>query len=122
MTTNVDMLRTVILTPYRKGRGPRFKLEMWDTGRRDGRGQTTIGYRLTAQPGGVIFEGDDFNGSPLHSDDGDATVGSLLTFLTLRPGDTDADYFAGYTDEQRAYCDAHAEALGFEAMRRFGEV
>jgi hypothetical protein len=36
----------------------------------------------------------------LHADDSLETVASLLTFLTLRPGDTDADYFAGYTPAQ----------------------
>jgi hypothetical protein len=29
--------------------------------------------------------------------------GGLLVFLTLRPGDTDDDYFAGYTADQRKF-------------------
>jgi hypothetical protein len=39
--------------------------------------------------------------------------------LILRPGDTDADYFADYTDGQRAFCAAHAEALACEVYSRF---
>jgi hypothetical protein len=119
----MDKLRTIILAPYRKGAGPRFKLETWDTGRTDSRGTTTIGYRFTelSHPPVVIFEGADFNGSPLHADDSDETMRSLLTFLTLRPGDTDKEYFADYTEIQRAFCDEHAEALALEVDNRFGE-
>ncbi len=42
-----------------------------------------------------------------------------MGFLTLRPGDTDPDYFEDYTPEQHAYCDAHAEALSCEVSARF---
>lgn len=114
------ILRRCRFSPYRKGAGPRFDLLTWDTGRLDARGQTVIGYRLSSG-GAVIFEGEDFAGSPMHSDDSDGCVRSLMTFLTLRPGDTDADYFDGYTDAQFAFCDHHAEALSSEVMRRFGE-
>lgn len=121
---NDDMshLRTVRLVPYRKGCGPVFTLKMRDTGRRDWRGQTLIGYELRGTGLGVIFAGEDFAGSPMHADDSDECVASLMTFLTLRPGDTDAEYFAGYTDAQRAFCDAHAEALSFVVSQRFDRV
>jgi hypothetical protein len=69
----------------------------------------------------VLFEGTDFAGSPMHADDSDDTIRSLMTFLTLKPGDTDADYFEGYTDAQRDYCSAHAEALSMEVTNRYGE-
>ncbi len=119
-----DVLRRVRLTPYKKGAGPTFTLVMYATSRRDWRDQTRIGYRLTMRERGktvVLFAGEDFSGSPLRSDDSDETVAALLGFLTLRPGDTDADYFAKYTDAQKAFCDAHAETLGAEAITRFGE-
>lgn len=118
-------LRAVVFSPYRKGKGPTFRLSTFDTGRRDGRGQTIISYRLQECGAGferkTLFLGEDFAGSPLHADDSDETMRSLMTFLTLRPGDTDAEYFANYTDSQRAFCEAHAEALSAEVEARFGD-
>lgn len=121
----MEKLREVRLAPYLRGHGPTFHLMTWDTGRRDRRGQPYIGYRFTMREATglrtLLFTGEDFSGSPLHAIDSDQTVASLLSFLTLRPGDTDADYFEGYTDVQRAYCDAHAETLASEVYSRFGE-
>lgn len=118
-----DKLRRVILRPYAKGQGPVFVLTTYDTGKTDWRGQTKIAYLLTQREehrSTKLFEGDDFAGSPLHADDSDASIACLLGFLTLKPGDTDADYFNEYSEAQRAYCDAHAEALSAEVDRRFG--
>jgi hypothetical protein len=67
----------------------------------------------------TLFEGADFCCSPMDAIDSDATVAAILGFLTLRPGDTDAEYFDDYTDAQREYCTQHAEALSCEAMNRF---
>jgi hypothetical protein len=79
-----------------------YVLRTWDTGRMR-RGRTCVGYVLLAPDGAAIFEGDDFCPSPLHADDSDATLRALLGFLTLRPGDTDREYFDGYTPAQRAF-------------------
>lgn len=135
-----DILRRMRFAPYRKGMGPTFSLTTWDTHRTDRRGQTIIGYELrmhepstTVSGQGipivtfsrprtiVLFTGEDFAGSPMHADDSDACCASLMTFLTLRPGDTDADYFDSYTETQRAFCDSHAEALGCYLSDRFGD-
>lgn len=110
-----DYLRIDRLTPYRRGIGfPSFILATWSTDRTDSRGQTTIGYELV-QVGRfgprTIFTGEDFNGNPMHADDSRETALTLLGFLTLRPGDTDASYFAHYTPEQEAFADEHAELL-----------
>ena len=51
----------------------------------------------------VIFEGCDFGPSPCHAIDSLDTVEALLDFLTLRPGDTDREYFAAYTPSQVAW-------------------
>lgn len=80
-----------------------FRLTMWDTHRRDRRGQTRIGYELYDGPQ-LVFSGEDFSGSPMHADDADATVAGLLCFLSLRPGDTDREYFDDYTPEQLEWC------------------
>jgi hypothetical protein len=118
-------LRSMIFKPYRKGAGPVFTLQTWATDRTDSRGQTYISYCLSESMGnGVgrvfLFEGSDFAGSPLHADDSDETMLSLMTFLTLRPGDTDAEYFADYTPRQMAFVAQHAEALSCEVMNRLG--
>lgn len=120
----LDILRRCIFRPYRKGCGPTFRLTTWATNRYDNRGQQYIGYRLTAhdhEERVVIFEGEDFAGSPMNGDDSDATVAGIMGFLTLRPGDTDQEYFDGYTPVQVAYCDHHAESLACEIMARFPE-
>lgn len=114
----MEHLRTCVFRPY--GKGPAFKLDTWTTGRSDARGQSIIAYRLRSH-GETLFEGADFSGSPLHADDSDATMRSLMSFMTLRPGDTDADYFANYTPVQLEFCEQHAEALSLEVMDRFGE-
>ena len=36
---------------------------------------------------------------------------SVLSWVTTRPGDTDAEFFEGYTEDQLAWVDEHAEAL-----------
>jgi hypothetical protein len=119
-----DILRTVILTPYAKGMGPRFTLQMRDGGERRN-GQTLIAYTLWMKAPGmartVIFEGADYGVGAFVCIDSDDAVRGLLGFLTLRPGDTDADYFTNYTKEQRAFCDTHAEALAMATYDRFGE-
>lgn len=115
-----DVLRTTILRPYRKGSGPTFYLAVWDTGRRHARGTTMLGYCLK-QGVETIFEGEDFSPSPMDADDSDACLAALLGFLTVRPGDTDNEYFASYTPRQMQFAEEHAEQLGYEATRRFGE-
>lgn len=105
-----DLLRRCYFRPYLKGRGPTFRLDLGATNGTDWRGQTRLEYRLL-QDGVEVFAGSDFSGSPMHADDSDDTVRCLMGFLTLRPGDTDSEYFENYTPEQLAFCDAHAEAL-----------
>jgi hypothetical protein len=67
----------------------------------------------------VIFEGEDF-ATPGAVDSDDAIRG-LMGFLTLKPGDTDKDYFKNYTPTQRRFADQYAEDLQMEVINRFGE-
>ena len=119
-----DTLRRVILRPYRPGL-PHFTLHTWATTRRDDRGQTVIGYELRQHTPGAkpitLFQGEDFCASPMDADDSDEALAALLGFLTLRPGDTDDEYFEDYTPTQLAFCEQHAEALSCEAIAQFGE-
>jgi hypothetical protein len=79
-----------------------FTLKLWDTHRVDGYRKTILAYKLFDQ-GRLIFKGEDFHCSPLHAIDSLETVEALLAFLTLRPGDTDPEYFANYTPQQLAW-------------------
>ena len=113
-----DCMRTTRFQPYLHGKGPTFTLKLYYIGRPDER----IGYRLTQREHGktsLLFEGEDFRCSPLHGHDSDEAVRALMTFLTLRPGDTDREYFDKYTPEQLEYCSEHAEALAGEVENRF---
>ncbi len=113
MAIDLDILRDVKVEALT---GRVWRLTTWDTGRQDRRGQAYIGYRLVSPDGPVIFEGEDFAGSPMNADDSDDTLRALLGFLTLKPGDTDSEYFADYTPEQRAF----SESYECEAMAVYG--
>jgi hypothetical protein len=90
-----------------------FTLKLWDTHRTDRYGKSVLAYKLYDN-GRVIFRGEDFHNSPLHAIDSLETVEGLLAFLTLRPGDTDPDYFESYTLRQLAWCrSVRCELLGF---------
>lgn len=118
-----EVIRRVRLAPYRKDMGPRFALTLLDTGRIVG-GKCQLGYRLNQIGNGraeTVFEGEDFCCSPLYAIDSDEAVYGLLGFLTLRPGDTDSEYFEDYTPRQLEFCEEHAEALSCEVEYRFGE-
>lgn len=127
-----EKLRTYTFKPYLGKHRPHFILTTWDVNRRDSNGKRILRYRLTmVQPAlkvcgdtiprrrEVIFEGEDFAVSPLHAVDSVAAAEGIMCFLTLRPGDTDAEYFAGYTPRQREFADTHAEGLAAEYISRW---
>jgi hypothetical protein len=116
----MEVIRRCRFTPYRRGMGPCFALTVWDTFRTDQMGKSVLGYRLTMR-GAVVFQGEDFACSPCVAIDSDECIGALMSFLTLRPGDTDGDYFASYTESQLEFCSSHAESLAMEVSFRFGE-
>ena len=64
-------------------------------------GKSVLAYRFFHR-GRLLFAGADFHCSPLHAVDADATVAGVLAFLSLKPGDTDPEYFEGYTPGRRA--------------------
>ena len=113
-------MRTVRFTPYRRGTGqPTFHLDMYYLG------LDRIGYEFyqhdKEEEVRLIFSGDDFRPSPIDAVDGDEAVKALMTFLTLRVGDTDPEYFANDTPEQAEFRDTHAESLSMEVYARFGD-
>lgn len=93
-----------------------YRLELSDTFCVDSCGQSHLAYQFFYE-GKLVFEGEDFSGSPLHADDSDETVAALLSFLACQPGDVDSEYFRDYTPEQRAFAESYAaEYLGYLAM------
>lgn len=88
--------------------GNTYRLELFDTGdRMPGASQWQLAYKFSLVVGKkqtVIFKGDEYGSSPCHATDSDASVRTLLDFLTLEPGDTDREYFDKYTPAQLDWC------------------
>jgi len=104
-----ELLRDVDIEGYR--------LRLYDTGTTTDGTHQRLAYDFTA-PGETVplFEGSDFGASPIHAIDSDETIRSLLCFLTLRPGDTDREYFDDYTMAQLDFTRTDAERLSLYAM------
>ena len=84
------------------------RLVMWNTYERFETGQSKLGYcfylpRTRVNP---LFHGNDFGCPPHLCHDSLHAALLLMGFLTLRPGDTDDDYFADYTKSQRAWAES----------------
>ncbi len=86
-----------------------YRLELYDTVQTRW-GKSILAYQFFHDDE-LIFEGRDYGCSPLHSIDGDESVAGLLTFLSLKPGDTDRDFFADYTKRQLEFAREHGETL-----------
>lgn len=112
-TQTTEQLRKVTMRPY-VDQSVAFTLETFDTGKVDRMGKYVIAYRFS-QGDKVLFEGDDFHCSPMYTIDSGESLRSLLGFLTLRPGDTDEEYFKNYTQEQLDFANEHAEILSLYA-------
>lgn len=103
-----QVIRTVTFRPFRSKSEPIFSLETYQS-------SPGIAYRLTMRQGKkstVIFEGEDFMPSIMHAADSDETVRSLMSFLTMRFGDTDSEYFDNYNSVQLNFVERYAESLG----------
>lgn len=68
-------------------------------------------------PGAVLYGA----GSPLYSCDGDEMKRAVLTHVALKPGDTDAEFFSDYTEEQLNWVECYGEELSLVAFDRYGE-
>lgn len=117
-----EKVRTVRFKPYLTGKGPTFTLHLYDVHNDDWAGRCGVGFELK-QGRRTIFRCVDSEGAAYghHTVDGDKAVRNVMGWLTLKPGDTDSEYFAKYTPEQLAFCSAHAETLSLEVLDRFGE-
>lgn len=93
-----------------------YCLLLWDTNKkmRDDGPHHRLAYQFFHEDK-LIFQGEDFGCSPLNGIDSDKCVASLLWFLSLRPGDTDKEYFKDYTREQMDFARHHGEDLSMYA-------
>lgn len=80
-----------------------YKLSLRETDKRDSYGHVRVAYTFKTPDNEILFQGDDFGSSPLHDPESKASAIGLLAFLTLKPGDTDADYFDKYTPRQMEF-------------------
>lgn len=93
-----------------------FTLLLWDTNTRVASGpQERLAYEFYHK-GELIFSGADYGCSPMHAVDSDECLAALLSFLALRPGDTDREHFADYTPRQLAFAMEHGEELSMLAI------
>jgi len=93
-----------------------FILRTWETNKHANTGQELLAYEFVSPTGEILFTGSDFGCSPMHAIDSNDALRALLSFLTLRPGDTDPEYFEAYTEAQIAFCDQHAENLSLYTL------
>lgn len=115
-----NRVRTVRFSVYTNG--PKFTLHLWDTHQRDEYGKFVLAYQLLMHESGkttVIFEGADYCCASGFTVDSNVAVEGIMGFLTLRPGDTDDEYFENYTQIQKDFCENYAEDLACEVQARF---
>ena len=94
--TNSDaVLRNVSFAGY-----PGVRLLTWDTYRTDEMGKSILGYAFYHNEPEPLFVGEDFSPSSMRAIDTNGAILALLSFLTLRKGDTDSECFDGYTEAQ----------------------
>ena len=93
-----------------------YRLTLWDAYHTDNRGKYVLRYEFRNPEGVILFSGEDFAASPMYCIDSDEVLRALLGFLTMRPGDTDEDYFDGYTATQKEFAESSAEELSIWAI------
>jgi len=84
-----------------------YRVTLHNTYTQDKMGKWIVRYSMRRLSDGVIlFAGRDLHASPLDKPTGKSAALALLSFLTLREGDTDSDYFDDYTPAQLAFRDS----------------
>ncbi len=86
-----------------------FRLHVYDT-YQSRYGKSVLAYQFF-QGETLVFECDEFGASPSHAIDSDKTLAGILSFIALKPGDTDREYFADYTPAQLEWASEWAERL-----------
>ena len=103
------------LTRRFKANGHTYTLKMYETD------STDIGYRLSRGKT-VIFDGRHYRPGAATPHDSDQSVAGLMGFLTLRPGETDKEYFENYPTFQKGFALCEAEGLAMAVRDRYGDL
>lgn len=107
--------------PFLKGMGPEFRLILFNYPLTyDG----TMSYKLDMNENDKwveLFSGHEYCPKSCLNNKNDL-IEDIMSWLTLRPGDTDSDYFKDYTELQLEYCKKYAETLYAEVLDRFGDI
>lgn len=83
-------------------------------------GHTTIELELRFKGETLWPRGSTTVGTPAHvSIDGPEAKALALSLFELKPGDTDAEFFSGYTPEQLDFVQSHSDEI---MMTRWGAV
>lgn len=92
-----------------------FKVELFDSNERDRYGKWAVPFKFYHK-GELIFE-NTLWASPMHATDNRETLAAVLCFCSLKPGDTDSEFFADYSERQLEWCQEWGETLGlYEPM------
>ena len=121
-----EKLRSWVFQPYIQGKGPIYILTLYEPPPpldRDSAGRWGVGYTLERKEGGkkmLLFDSDTNGIAYAHlSVDSDERAHDVMGWLTLKPGDTDEEFFNKYTPEQREWAESEAEELGYTVMSRW---
>lgn len=116
-----ELMRSEGFSQFTRDREINFEVRLYDLGEPSSHlGHTSVGYELE-RDGTVLFQGRDFRVPGHVAIDSDKALESLMSFLCLQAGDTDAEFFDNYTPEQLAFRDEEAESLYLEVELMFGE-
>jgi len=80
-----------------------YRLEIYDTHNETSSHWTVAG--VLYDNGRKIFDKAPIDISKIYAVDEERVIPHVLSWFTLKPGDTDADYFNGYTKEQLEWCE-----------------
>ncbi len=87
----------------------------------DGRTPMTLSVRqgddLIFRRGGALWG----SVNAFTSIDGDEAKSHALWMVSLKPGDTESDHFAGYSEAQKDWCSANGDYLSMVREERYGE-
>ena len=83
-----------------------YKLSLQSTCIRDEYDHTKVKYTFKSPNNEILFEGNDFGCPSQIKPESKESAIQLLGFLTLKPGDTDSDYFDNYTEAQLNFCNS----------------
>lgn len=119
MTTRAnDFLFEVKFRLYRQQKGF-VTIRAYNTGRMGPHGHTTLRCELVFN-GETIFS-DGSVGVPSHQSlDGDYAKELVVSLFCMKPGDTDPDFFADYTEAQLDFVSNHGESLYCAKCDRWG--